>query len=395
MPSVPHNLSAEVSAELWELASRACNGTLSPEDQARLEAVLQADESARHFYGLYMLMHADLVWRFRGDAVSDEELGAALAQLTPASEVSTPLPLVDLSAMLGAPSAGSFFPRGTVLFSYVLSSLIFGVVLWAASIWNRSGDRQVGGLAPPSGVATATPGSDGCIMVVGQVTRVDNCRWADPSMAASNGEPVGLGRKFALNSGLLEITYNTGAKVVLEGPAVYRVDHINGGYLIVGKLIGNIAKHETGPEDGKGRSSRQRVYNQDARNFRIVTSTAALIDPYYGGAKFAMQAAESGETYMRIYQGRVALILRFAPTKAYPLEEDVCVATKAGPNHDGVLLSKAGSKSLNYAITAPKTPLVSAVEGAAGKKVDSGKGFNQENWLLECEDKETGHERGT
>ena len=34
-----------VSPELWELASHACNGTLSPEDQSRLETLLVADEA--------------------------------------------------------------------------------------------------------------------------------------------------------------------------------------------------------------------------------------------------------------------------------------------------------------------------------------------------------------
>ena len=35
---------------------------------------------------------------------------------------------------------------------------------------------------------------------------------------------VSLGDKFAFSSGLMEITYNTGAKVILQGPGTYEVD---------------------------------------------------------------------------------------------------------------------------------------------------------------------------
>ena len=50
-----------------------------------------------------------------------------------------------------------------------------------------------------------------------------------------------LGDKFALASGLMEITYDTGAKVILQGPVTYEVES-NGGYLSVGKLTGKLEK---------------------------------------------------------------------------------------------------------------------------------------------------------
>ena len=39
----------------------------------------------------------------------------------------------------------------------------------------------------------------------------------------------------------MEITYNTGAKVILQGPVTYEVES-NGGYLAVGKLTGKLEK---------------------------------------------------------------------------------------------------------------------------------------------------------
>ena len=57
-----------------------------------------------------------------------------------------------------------------------------------------------------------------------------DCKW-------HGGSRVSLGQKLDLASGLMEITYDTGAKVILQGPVTYEVES-NGGYLSVGKLTG-------------------------------------------------------------------------------------------------------------------------------------------------------------
>ena len=43
----------------------------------------------------------------------------------------------------------------------------------------------------------------------------------------------------------MEITYNTGAKVILQGPVTYEVES-NGGYLSLGKLTGKLEKRVSG-----------------------------------------------------------------------------------------------------------------------------------------------------
>ena len=45
----------------------------------------------------------------------------------------------------------------------------------------------------------------------------------------------------------MEITYDTGAKVILQGPVTYEVES-NGGYLAVGKLTGKLEKKVTSGE---------------------------------------------------------------------------------------------------------------------------------------------------
>ena len=51
-----------------------------------------------------------------------------------------------------------------------------------------------------------------------------------------------LGDRLALRSGLLEITYDTGGKVILQGPVAYELESPAGGYLSVGKLTARLEK---------------------------------------------------------------------------------------------------------------------------------------------------------
>jgi hypothetical protein len=92
-----------------------------------------------------------------------------------------------------------------------------------------------------------------------------------------------LDRKYLLSSGLLEISYDTGAKVVLEGPAIYQVKSKNSGLLSVGKLTG-------------------RVEALTARGFSVHTPTAVITDL---GTEFGVEVDNKGITSSHVFRGRV------------------------------------------------------------------------------------------
>ena len=77
------------------------------------------------------------------------------------------------------------------------------------------------------------------VELVGWVTGMVDCKWAG---AALDSRAVPLGRKYELASGLMEISYDTGAKVILQGPVRYEVDSAAGGFLSVGKLTAKMEK---------------------------------------------------------------------------------------------------------------------------------------------------------
>jgi hypothetical protein len=112
-----------------------------------------------------------------------------------------------------------------------------------------------------------------------------NCKWADPKTEAFNGANVPLGRKYVLKSGLMEIAYDTGAKVILEGPVTYGVESMNGGFLLLGKLTG-------------------RVEVEAAKGFSVRTPTAIVTDL---GTEFGVQVDGSGETVLHGFRGAIEI----------------------------------------------------------------------------------------
>ena len=81
----------------------------------------------------------------------------------------------------------------------------------------------------------------------------------------------------------MEITYDTGAKVILQGPVTYEVESGNGGYLAVGKLTG-------------------RVTTQAARGLTIRTPTATVTDL---GTEFGVEVSKERHTTSHVFRGVV------------------------------------------------------------------------------------------
>ena len=91
----------------------------------------------------------------------------------------------------------------------------------------------------------------------------------------------------SLASGLMEITYDTGAKVILQGPVTYSVE-TNGGYLAVGKLTGKLEKK--GQVRGQGSAERSTIRISLSLNpFVIHTPTATVTDL---GTEFGVEVHE-------------------------------------------------------------------------------------------------------
>ena len=104
--------------------------------------------------------------------------------------------------------------------SYAFAAVLMGIAVLGARAWRMPAaeglaSRAKNGPQSAAGAVEASP-------VVGKVTAMVNCRWGDLNTATTLGANVIRLHHFALESGTLEITYNTGPKVVLVGPALFR-----------------------------------------------------------------------------------------------------------------------------------------------------------------------------
>ena len=111
---------------------------------------------------------------------------------------------------------------------------------------------------------------------------------------------VSLGDKFALASGLMEITYDTGAKVILQGPMTYEVESRSGGYLAVGKLT---ARMEKGPGFRVQRSEDPHPSSLIFHPlFSVRTPTATVTDL---GTEFGVEVGSDSQVAVHVFVGTV------------------------------------------------------------------------------------------
>ena len=162
--------------------------------------------------------------------------------------------------------------------AYLIATVLTGLgILIASHVYMSCPEQVARQSAPLPSPLSPLPS------VVGRITGLVDCKWVEEKSEIRNPKSEGiskspnlqiskslvsLGDEFALASGLMEITYNTGAKVILQGPVTYSVE-ANGGYLAVGKLTGKLEKR------GEGREERGEI----AANQQIPNPKSQIVSP--------------------------------------------------------------------------------------------------------------------
>jgi hypothetical protein len=228
MEREPIDADREAMPDYWRLVSGACDGTLSSTDCARLDAVLAADENARELYAFYLSMHGELMWHF-GEARSDAEKAE-----------SPPLRASRTLGFLGGAwegASGLFSQVGSwSCLAYLIALAVYGLLLLAAASFRVADPVDVAArFRPPvpAGGRQQRPG----LVLVGRISVAHKCHcWVDQATMTDDVRAVPLGRTICLLRGVMEITYYTGAKVVLRSPCEYRVISANSGFLLRGNV---------------------------------------------------------------------------------------------------------------------------------------------------------------
>ena len=201
------------------LLVKLLDDSLTESEHQQLAALLANDEQARRQYIEIIATHAAL----------REELGAA-----PAESIESPPPVRPPKPT--ATRFVTFFRRPTTL-SLSVAALVIALLVSAMAF-----------MAPPF-LRTITERDGGSFdqhRVVGRLTAMHEVVWTDAKGRAYRGAPLKSGRRLRLDRGLVEITYDNGVIVSLEGPCDFVVDLENAGTLSSGKLAARVPKGATG-----------------------------------------------------------------------------------------------------------------------------------------------------
>jgi len=331
----------------------------------QLARLLRNDRHARRMYIHYMAMTANIrsraaspalagslspaeTCRMTDDELFDEDAAAEMAgdvgvqppsQLDRDPEISTqPVPAIP---SLRIPRSHDFV--GGWAFSYAVATVFVCLLLlgfWAYKLPSDRGssiasNENSRGLTDPGASPHARPAP----VFVGRITGIAGAKWSDdPDYIAPLGYRVALSRQYKLKSGLLEITYDSGAKVILEGPCSYEVDSTAGGYLALGKLVAKVGAGGDGRGTGEvvsGQLSVTSVKEEGVRRkeeggrpnadslatrhsplatnpsplsplpsplFAVRTPTAVVTDL---GTEFGVDVDDSGDTTSHVFQGSI------------------------------------------------------------------------------------------
>ena len=295
---------APMTTELADLLESHCLGELSPAGARRLDELVRTDEDCCRHYILFMQMHA-LAERFDGGDAQRE--ARRLEALVPPEVVPThsssfilhpssiPHIVVD-----SAPTRHS--PVGSFVFSHIAAAVILGIGLLIGLAWR---------ISLPSPERQEQSGTGYASEAVGRITALADCQWHKEGSEGSGQDsgisnlqiskspnlqiPIFLSDRFMLSSGLMEITYDTGAKVILQGPCTYEIDSERGGYLAVGKLTAKVEKKS-------GATPPSAFSLQPSALFAVRTPTATVTDL---GTEFGVEVERSGATRSHVFQGSV------------------------------------------------------------------------------------------
>ncbi len=226
--------------ELNELCGAVVDGTLTDAQKERLSRWLKTSVEARRFYV--------------------RALGQSASLHTYASEIHAEAP--DGVAPVARPVI-------RVSWWWVASSLAAACVVVA--VWLAAGRT------PPVAPA-ALPAGDS----VARITAAKDSRWADGAVAIHPGDHVRKGQRLELDTGLAEITFDSGARVVLVGPASLDVNSAWDGTLRHGTLKATVPPQAIG--------------------FRISNPAVEVVDL---GTEFTMIADGQGAADVLVLKGEV------------------------------------------------------------------------------------------
>jgi|GEM_PF-5233465 len=313
-----------IDSELATLVDALCEGAITPDDRDRLEAILAGDRNAKLYYVAYLDLHAQVQWLTRGEDKWPAGEAAPMACDSDAESArhgdgeqpgEPAITITPTSVCPSTPFVGGF------VFSYMVATVFMCLLLFGFWVYKIPSDRGSSVTTNDNSREATIPGKSShdrpAMIFVGRITGMAGVKWsADPDyFPPFSYASVSLGRKYKLDSGLLEITYDSGAKVILEGPCDFTAESTAGGYLALGKLAAKVDNGQWTVVSGQGSrsSSLATSHSPPATNhsplsplppplFSVRTPTAVVTDL---GTEFGVEVDTTGDTLAQVFSGEV------------------------------------------------------------------------------------------
>ncbi len=286
-------------SELTDLLYDLAENRLSEVKRARLEALLLADPDKQQRYLEYLLMISTL--HRTGSERTNDYPGRSASNYFPPSDQADELApiLLDISSQATTSQVG----LGNLLFSYGVSAFLVAIALVVAGTWTWHRRDTVANRPTPTTGRSSTDLATPC---VGRVSGTVACLSANPSSPPREGQRVRLGDEYALVSGLMEITYDRGAKVLLQGPCTYRVDSAASGYLASGRITARVTKkHATSAASEDVQYPDPDASPPTALSLFAVRTPNALVTDL--GTEFAVEVDTMGASRAFVFSGKIDL----------------------------------------------------------------------------------------
>lgn len=275
-------LSPAVAGELSALLARLCDDQLVGDDGQRLNQLLNDREAARRYYLRYIAVHSALAATACSPmGCTDMEAQLAVERLT----------LERFSGRITSPLtcsiSKSFSQRDERMKRIVrwAASLSAAVLVAALAFWWMKPGVELTDANKSTIVDAARPGSNQVVTsapLVAEITFVsDSAVWQSPNNSYIVASLVRSGQSLALERGQVELTYASGAMLMLTGPSEFLVEPA-GGKLRRGELVARV------PEAGHG--------------FTIETPHGKVIDL---GTEFGVVVDDFGVSQVSVYEGKV------------------------------------------------------------------------------------------
>lgn len=256
--------------ELNELVLAHLSGTPTASQVARLEVLLESDREHLHRYIENVRESAALHDSLRSSVVTP---GARLDGTKEVLRDATTTLKVSRRSPCDGTTRDLFWRLGIV----AAACCIVGVSAW--QLWmNEFGPAD--GVGSPLTSTSHTPASGEPVLA--RIVRKVACVWEDEKWTVGSTVALTKGQMLRISEGLMEIEFECGARVALQGPARFKITGPKAGVLYAGQLTA--------------------IVPESAHGFSVEAPTTNVVDL---GTSFSLNVRNNGSTEVYVIDGAV------------------------------------------------------------------------------------------